>query len=1047
MKGERSASFKRSAIFMIVALALVFSSTNAFSEDFAVDASGNPGAGVENTATALSGTCIESEGDETVDRCEWFIENLTLPSSTYCAFTNEQASGPDDYTKTATADLTCDPGDSEWNDYGSPIMYNLFLEGETSGGTVERSSSFSFSLSREFLPTLTVDASGNPSSGSEKQIIPLTGTCSDTAEDIDSCDWEIEYKNYSHYSNTYCTFSNETMTGPDDSKTATADLFCSPPWWFFTWIESPIEYIIKLRGENDEGDIEYDSFYFTLNENSEPIADAGPDIYTFSGTSFNFDGTGSTDAEDCPTGGDCSPAIEYNWYQKVPGPDPLIATGPTPSYNFATAGAYDVTLEVIDSFGEDDEDKYVRVYVQDSYTCDFSDYLAPFGPGNYDSVLAFALDFAGRISADSGTIDFDATTEADPQELTFYMNEAADNPNIKVYTDFLVGGWSEDAILRVDVYDLTEGLYPSPDPTAIRESFNNWGGSSADSELTIGISDLLADFGEMDPTARDRHYRLDFFYIPCSGSLSGTDPDDAYDNDYIDTYNPADFVPLNLSIDLQIGAEARGHAWVCQRFNDVLYSEDVSQLETDSDHGFVTIIGNEYWLSNISNFHRICNDGAESNSQVIMRVILTNVDGSTDIFYNCNEPADWSVPGATFTSCQNNIQVPLNSIDILELKVQRKSCDLYKNYYTSNAEGSWSDLTRADSSTVLYDNVLVFDPDHMRASVTGTADPVYFGSDPTELKSFDIHWTIKNTSIDSRIDLKLNKDSPPFVASTLYGSEGAVFTGPGLPDGVTIEYDDETIYTETVSGAEFRWVLAPESNAGQGALKLASEEKKANALTPAGMDPAVLQFAGMDPVTLTYTVEIPFIDKWGLVPSPPNSPAIGSVDVTFLPPPGEILRVTDIEVFDPTTFPPTPTSSLNKDTALFDVEVTVENLSKAFILANIELVFYDAVTNEKLVLESQTISDQVLPIGAESENSINFNGILLKTEPKFVPGRNYWVKAEITNTGTEVIIINNEKKTGFSIIGAERDVPVPEITPLLVVAIAFAALFFIWKKR
>lgn len=163
-------------------------------------------------------------------------------------------------------------------------------------------------------------------------------------------------------------------------------------------------------------------------------------------------------------------------------------------------------------------------------------------------------------------------------------------------------------------------------------------------------------------------------------------------------------------------------------------------------------------------------------------------------------------------------------------------------------------------------------------------------------------------------------------------------------------------------------------------------------------------------------------------------------------PPGDILAVTGIRLGE--DFLITESSSVfPKEVSGFYVEATVENFSSVLVRPNLELKFYDQITNREVVL-NQATGTRDLPVGPKSEASIVFDGIgsgvFLETEDMLVAGENYWVEVSVTNPGAEQVVVNNELRVPLSVV-ASKDFHVPELSLLSVLAVAFGVLFIASK--
>ncbi len=147
--------------------------------------------------------------------------------------------------------------------------------------------------------------------------------------------------------------------------------------WTFTYDEELVtlygvdpEFVFVLAGTYevnltvlDAGGLsDYDTVTVTVAENQGPTADAGADDTITVGSTFVFDGSGSSDDV---------LVVNYTWTFEYDG-EPVTLYGEAPSFDFDEVGTYEVTLTVEDAEGLTDTDTVVITVEEDDGSGDKS---------------------------------------------------------------------------------------------------------------------------------------------------------------------------------------------------------------------------------------------------------------------------------------------------------------------------------------------------------------------------------------------------------------------------------------------------------------------------------------------------------------------------------------------------------------------------------------------------------------------------------------------------------------------------------------------------
>ena len=108
----------------------------------------------------------------------------------------------------------------------------------------------------------------------------------------------------------------------------------------FTFVQVGV-YLITLNVTDVAGNWDTDSFRVTVRDTTDPVADAGEDIFVDQGVRVSFDGTNSSDNV---------VLVSWSWSFRVGG-ESVTLTGPTANHTFERVGTYLVELRVVDGSG------------------------------------------------------------------------------------------------------------------------------------------------------------------------------------------------------------------------------------------------------------------------------------------------------------------------------------------------------------------------------------------------------------------------------------------------------------------------------------------------------------------------------------------------------------------------------------------------------------------------------------------------------------------------------------------------------------------------
>ena len=213
---------------------------------------------------------------------------------------------------------------------------------------------------------------------------------------------------------------------------------------------------------------------------SAPVADAGDDQGVILGKTVTLDGTGSLDAEDCPSGDSVGTELAYDWSMISQPADSILTDADLspsdsvakPSFVPTHAGTHTLSLKVRDSdLGWSSVEDSVDIVVTKANTI-------PIADAGLDQTV-----YAGTTVFLNGSSSNDA--EDEPDSLTFDWNVSADNPTTVTLPDEsaripsftapdVVGGYTFSLVVRdtsgawsnEDTVLITIELPPNIKPTA-----------------------------------------------------------------------------------------------------------------------------------------------------------------------------------------------------------------------------------------------------------------------------------------------------------------------------------------------------------------------------------------------------------------------------------------------------------------------------------------------------------------------------------------------------------------------------------------------------
>jgi PKD repeat protein len=155
------------------------------------------------------------------------------------------------------------------------------------------------------------------------------------------------------------------------------DMYGESPEYTF---EEPGIYTVELVVTDTIGQVSTpDSMILTVNDTTDPVADAGADQSIMLGDEVTFDGSDSSDNVG---------VVLWEWTIDLGGGDTEVLTGETVDYEFTAAGEFEVTLRVEDAAGNEAEDTLTVTVTDDE-----------------DPVADAGSDPTGVVAGDTVTLD------------------------------------------------------------------------------------------------------------------------------------------------------------------------------------------------------------------------------------------------------------------------------------------------------------------------------------------------------------------------------------------------------------------------------------------------------------------------------------------------------------------------------------------------------------------------------------------------------------------------------------------------------------------
>ena len=210
-------------------------------------------------------------------------------------------------------------------------------------------------------------------------------------------------------------------------------------------------YVITLNVADARGNRDTDNVTVTVNDTTDPVADAGLNPVIDQDTMMAFDGSGSTDNVE---------VSNYTW-NFTDGTE-VILYGSNPTFIFENAGAFPVTLKVTDAAGNGDTD-IVVVIVNDT-----TDPVADAGQDRNLTVnTSFRLD--GNGSTDNvAVVNYTWTFQYNGSNMTLYGEEAdfkfeiVGNYTVTLEVTDAAGNADMD-VMRLTVEEEKEGMVDDDD--------------------------------------------------------------------------------------------------------------------------------------------------------------------------------------------------------------------------------------------------------------------------------------------------------------------------------------------------------------------------------------------------------------------------------------------------------------------------------------------------------------------------------------------------------------------------------------------------------
>jgi hypothetical protein len=256
---------------------------------------------------------------------------------------------------------------------------------------------------------------------------------------------------------------------------------CQPPYKF----NHPGIYIVELNITDAAGNQRTDAMKVTVNDITEPIADAGLNQIVDEGTLVKFNGNGSSDNIGI---------VKYTW--TFSDGNTVSLSGVMPIYTFGNPGIFFITLNVTDAAGNWDTD------VMNVTVNDITDPTA--NAGNDQTINeGTSVSFDGIGSSDNVGVVKYTWDFVDGDTITLFGARPAyvfDNPGVFLVTlnvTDIAGNWNTDT-MSVTVKDITAPIADSgPNQTIDEDTL--WTFDARVSSDNVGIVKFTWTFFDTSP--------------------------------------------------------------------------------------------------------------------------------------------------------------------------------------------------------------------------------------------------------------------------------------------------------------------------------------------------------------------------------------------------------------------------------------------------------------------------------------------------------------------------------------------------------------------